>query len=32
MIAESCEENGFQLVNDEGVWRVGDALLMNMNR
>jgi ectoine hydroxylase-related dioxygenase (phytanoyl-CoA dioxygenase family) len=32
MIAESCEENGFQLVNKEGVWRVGDALLMNMNR
>ena len=26
-----CDENGFQVVNDEGYWRTGDALLMNMN-
>jgi putative component of membrane protein insertase Oxa1/YidC/SpoIIIJ protein YidD len=31
-IAETCEEYGFQLVNEEGVWKTGDALLMNMNR
>jgi hypothetical protein len=31
-IAETCEEYGFQLVNEEGVWKAGDALLMNMNR
>jgi hypothetical protein len=31
-IKKTCEENGFQLVNEEGVWKTGDALLMNMNR
>jgi hypothetical protein len=31
-IEKTCEENGFPLVNDEGVWKSGDALLMNMNR
>jgi ectoine hydroxylase-related dioxygenase (phytanoyl-CoA dioxygenase family) len=28
---EFCSDNGFQLVNDNGVWSQGDALLMNMN-
>ena len=26
-----CDEYGFQLVNDNGYWGQGDALLMNMN-
>ena len=26
-----CNEHGFQLVNDNGYWGQGDALLMNMN-
>lgn len=26
-----CEELGFQLVDSDGHWRAGDALLMNMN-
>ncbi|GAX24307.1 hypothetical protein FisN_4Lh421 [Fistulifera solaris] len=26
-----CEKEGFQLVNEEGYWATGDALLMNMN-
>eukprot|EP00977_Amphora_coffeiformis_P004442 scaffold945_cov170-Amphora_coffeaeformis.AAC.22 len=26
-----CGEEGFQLVNENGVWATGDALLMNMN-
>lgn len=30
-ISSFCEENGFQVVNEEGYWRTGDALLMNMN-
>jgi hypothetical protein len=29
---KACEEHGFQLVNEDGFWRTGDALLMNMNR
>jgi hypothetical protein len=29
---EACIEHGFQLVNEDGFWRAGDALLMNMNR
>lgn len=28
---EFCQSNGFQLVNDDGHWGQGDALLMNMN-
>ena len=30
-IADYCEEEGFQLVGDDGHWRIGDGLLMNMN-
>mmetsp|Transcript_23893 Transcript_23893/g.36928 ORF Transcript_23893/g.36928 Transcript_23893/m.36928 type:complete len:971 (+) Transcript_23893:205-3117(+) len=26
-----CQEHGFQLVNHDGYWRAGDALLMNMD-
>jgi len=26
-----CEEKGFQVVNENGFWGIGDALLMNMN-
>lgn len=26
-----CEDHGFQLVNADGYWRAGDAMLMNMN-
>jgi hypothetical protein len=29
---EACIEHGFQLVNEDGFWRAGDVLLMNMNR
>jgi hypothetical protein len=29
---KTCDDHGFQLVNEEGIWRAGDALLMNMNR
>lgn len=28
---QMCGEEGFQLVNENGVWATGDALLMNMN-
>ena len=28
---EMCGREGFQLVNEEGHWATGDALLMNMN-
>jgi ectoine hydroxylase-related dioxygenase (phytanoyl-CoA dioxygenase family) len=28
---EYCEESGFQVLNEDGYWRAGDALLMNMN-
>jgi len=28
---DMCGEEGFQLVNENGVWATGDALLMNMN-
>ena len=28
---EMCGQEGFQLVNEEGHWATGDALLMNMN-
>jgi hypothetical protein len=28
---DMCGEEGFQLVNEEGYWATGDALLMNMN-
>lgn len=31
-IEDVCQENGFQLVGENGYWRAGDALLMNMNR
>lgn len=27
----ACETDGFQLVNENGHWGIGDALLMNMN-
>jgi hypothetical protein len=30
-IAEFCDEEGFQLVNEDGHWQIGDGLLMNMN-
>jgi len=30
-IDELCENEGFQMVGDDGYWRAGDALLMNMN-
>lgn len=26
-----CEEGGFQVVGEDGYWKAGDALLMNMN-
>jgi hypothetical protein len=26
-----CDEEGFQVVGDDGYWGIGDALLMNMN-
>jgi hypothetical protein len=26
-----CEEMGFQVVGEDGFWRAGDAMLMNMN-
>jgi hypothetical protein len=29
--ADLCDNNGFQIVNEEGHWATGDALLMNMN-
>jgi hypothetical protein len=28
---ELCENHGYQVVNEEGHWAAGDALLMNMN-
>lgn len=30
-IGSFCDTHGFQVVNEEGFWRAGDALLMNMN-
>lgn len=31
-LAQVCEEHGFQVVGEEGYYRAGDLLLMNMNR
>jgi ectoine hydroxylase-related dioxygenase (phytanoyl-CoA dioxygenase family) len=31
LLDKFCEKEGFQLVNEEGYWATGDALLMNMN-
>ena len=28
---DMCGKEGFQLVNEKGIWATGDALLMNMN-
>jgi ectoine hydroxylase-related dioxygenase (phytanoyl-CoA dioxygenase family) len=30
-MGEYCEEDGFQVVGEDGHWNTGDALLMNMN-
>lgn len=29
--ADLCDNHGFQVINEEGHWATGDALLMNMN-
>ena len=31
-LKQVCEKHGFQLVGEDGYYRAGDALLMNMNR